>query len=79
MNLFPNPATDLVTLQLNNDIHSGQVKIEIFENTGRLLFETAQTVSDDETTLSVSELKAGYYLVKITQGDYSSVKALYKK
>ena len=80
MSIYPNPANDVVTLQLGDLFQSGAVKIQLLENTGRLISENNyQLGSGNEVMIPVSQLNAGQYLIKITDGEHSAVKALYKK
>lgn len=56
-NVFPNPATDNVTLQIDQQIHQG----EIYDMTGRM----AQTIQPTSKTINVSQLAPGQYVIKV--------------
>jgi hypothetical protein len=58
--LFPNPATDRVTLSLTSTVFSS---IEIFNSLGALVHSS--TVLGSQTSIDVSVFPAGYYVVRI--------------
>ncbi|MES2556599.1 MAG: T9SS type A sorting domain-containing protein [Bacteroidota bacterium] len=57
--LYPNPATDLVTLQTAGDLVIEQV--ELLNNNGQVI----RTISGAASTISTSDLAAGSYFVRI--------------
>lgn len=64
--VYPNPATDLVTIDLNFD-QKTDTKIELFDVVGQRL----ELISDfggneDQITFNVGELPHGLYLIKVT-------------
>ena len=67
--IFPNPATDYVTVE-GNDVKS----IEIYSLAGALV-----AVEKGETTLNVSNLAKGTYLVKVTTADGVKVEKMIKR
>ena len=75
VNIFPNPTTSSFNLQV---LTAGkeQVKVRIMDIQGRL-FKTI-TVSPYQQTTFGSELKAGTYVIEITQGKQKSVQQLVK-
>lgn len=77
--IFPNPATDQATIKLDDSFHSEKVRIQILESTGKLVYENMHTAESEVINLSVIDLKPGYYLLKISDGMYSTVKSLVKK
>jgi PKD repeat protein len=58
VNVFPNPATDNITVQANSNIK----QIYIYNVTGQLVIN--QTVNTKKITLSVSGLSTGVYSLK---------------
>jgi len=74
LNMYPNPAINLVTFQLNNPEVKGEFIVELFDITGRkIIFRSLGQFSDqDLKELNVSSLKAGIYLVKVKVGSFSS-------
>jgi beta-glucanase (GH16 family) len=76
LSVFPNPVGDNMIIKLNND-QSGNIKVQIMESTGRILSEYECT-SQNEFIIPVTQLNAGYYLIRITNGDNSVVKGMFK-
>jgi hypothetical protein len=68
INLFPNPAQDVVTIQLSN-ANTANGSIEIINMDGKVLrtFE----VNQSSTTIDIRELPAGLYFVKYITADIS--------
>jgi predicted peptidase len=69
LKLFPNPAKDVLNVQLNKDL-SGKVMINIFSDNGKLV-QTKTITKDgyDKTeTLDVSSLTSGYYILQVNGG-----------
>jgi hypothetical protein len=62
MNVFPNPADDLVTIQFDETTGSKNVHIFILDMAGKIAAE--QTSSGKETTINVQHLDPGTYFVK---------------
>jgi hypothetical protein len=59
--IYPNPATDKLHLQLPNLTQTQQAKI--YDAGGKLVF--TQSISTKTTTLDISNLKPGNYILKI--------------
>ncbi|MBL7932338.1 MAG: T9SS type A sorting domain-containing protein [Bacteroidia bacterium] len=73
ISLFPNPANNEVTLQLNN----GLVKqIEILDITGRLVAK--QESSLDSTVINIQQLAVGTYYLKVKSGSNTEMIKLIK-
>lgn len=60
--LYPNPATDMVTIQAN-DLKIE--RIELLNNNGQVI----RTLSSTTSTISTSDLAAGSYIVRITHAN----------
>jgi hypothetical protein len=60
--LFPNPASDKVTLKM--DASNDLLSIHLFDLQGRLI-ETKFEKNQDEINFGISHLKAGSYLVLV--------------
>ena len=71
MNVFPNPADDLVTIQFNETTGSESMHVFILDMTGKIAFE--QTSSGKETTINVQHLDPGTYFAKIINEDGRTV------
>ncbi len=60
INIFPNPTQDKLHLQLGNNSY---VKYELIDPVGNILF--SKQISDQNTTLNVSEFASGIYLIRV--------------
>lgn len=61
--MFPNPSTDLITLEMNED----QIfSIEIYDQLGKLVFETVEVQS--KLQVDVSEFNEGVYFIRFNGG-----------
>lgn len=63
--VFPNPATAIITLQLNNQKLLTRNAYTIYNTMGRPVAEGLSTGN----TISVKELSAGVYFIKLRQGE----------
>lgn len=71
-NMFPNPANETVTIELDR-VSSGVVQIHGID--GRLI-KTESWTSDAKMKLDVSDLKSGIYLIKVLVGSMSKTQRL---
>ncbi|HEY3385999.1 MAG TPA: T9SS type A sorting domain-containing protein, partial [Saprospiraceae bacterium] len=66
--IYPNPATDLVTVALTSD-QVIKANISLLSIEGKLLFaETFDVIGSDYLHINTSTLPAGVYLVKVNSG-----------
>ena len=63
---FPNPATDYLTLQINEFIHAG-LSYYLFDIQGRLLI--SERISDSHTSIFMGDLVPAIYFVRVIQGN----------
>ena len=68
LDLFPNPATDEITLTLKNTAANQTAQIELFTINGTLV-KQMRTNTLENTTISVSDLTAGMYLLQVRTND----------
>ncbi|WP_298520701.1 T9SS type A sorting domain-containing protein [uncultured Kordia sp.] len=73
LSLYPNPASDIVKIQLPNGIQD--IEIEVFDNTGKVI--DMQLSADN--TIDVSNIASGLYLINITSNDIKTTKKLIVK
>ena len=73
--LYPNPATDNVTVESAGGVISS---VELYDVMGRLLLRR-ENVGASSCTFDVNILKSGYYFVRITADTSSSVLMLVRK
>ena len=70
--MFPNPAKDVLNIQLNN---ISNANLSIYDIQGKLIVE--QSVSQEQNLeLNVSDLQSGMYFVKLNTGTKELVKKL---
>ena len=72
LQIYPNPAQDLVTISFNSDNNNNEVSI--YNISGKLLFQ--QTESGKKRTIDVSFLEKGIYILQIKNKEYSINKQL---
>lgn len=72
--IYPNPATDVFSLNLNERFNANNVKVTVTDMTGK----TIKTFGA-EKNYTISDLAAGVYVVKITDGKNTISKKLVKK
>lgn len=73
MNIFPNPASTAITLSAP-ETNSAPIRISINDITGRTLLST--TSNTTQTTIDVSEIKAGLYFIHTSQGSNTTVQKI---
>ncbi|MNL84085.1 hypothetical protein D3C87_2119340 [compost metagenome] len=77
MIIYPNPTTDLLTLEVDDMSQIRQIQLN--DVMGKILYNKAKTgVQNLSAHLDVKDLSAGIYLVRITSetGTISSLKIL---
>ena len=71
MSLAPNPASNLVTLQIEGSENSFESKISVLDNTGRLISKFDHTIIKGDSNIEIStiNMQSGNYLVKVQSAD----------
>lgn len=64
MLVYPNPANNLFRIEFNNGI-SGNVTVEIFDFSGKLMASKSATHQQGKHTYHVKGLRSGIYMIKI--------------
>ena len=75
--MFPNPATDKVTIRIGQLAAKGNVRAELRDVTGKLV--KSININKEETDVDVSEIAPGAYLLNIFSGESSKSIELIKK
>jgi hypothetical protein len=76
VNLYPNPASEEVTLSFNN-MDEGTYVITFFDFLGKqIMLEQTQITNNTAVSLNVQDLSSGNYLVKIVHSDSGKVSPL---
>jgi extracellular elastinolytic metalloproteinase len=77
--LFPNPAGDFVTLQLDGDYSSEQFEIMLFDISGRAVWRGAWVPGVDFVSIPLTGLSTGFYTVMLSSAQQSiSLKLIHK-
>jgi alpha-tubulin suppressor-like RCC1 family protein len=79
LTLFPNPAHDNLTLNIN-DSHTGKMIVQVINGSGQLIktYTLSKEGQNSSTTLNVSDLPSGAYFIRIRIGDWFVVKKILK-
>ncbi len=68
--MYPNPANELVTVELGDDIQD--INIQMYDVSGQLVY-TQSNISDHKTTIDISQFERGIYLIEFSYGDNNKV------
>ncbi|HXR81009.1 MAG TPA: T9SS type A sorting domain-containing protein, partial [Saprospiraceae bacterium] len=65
--VYPNPATDNISVKLEFEKPYDNVKIRLMDNLGRMVYqkELTQTVTNHIQSIRTSEFAAGNYLLQV--------------
>ena len=74
--LYPNPITNLLTIEIAQEFVEGSI-IHLYDISGKLILKNK--VEDSIYTLNLKNLKAGVYLVRVTNGNNNVVKRIIKQ
>ena len=75
LNLFPNPVSDQITIQLNEKNHD-IIKIEIFSSVGKRLLETSIARGNDSFSLNLSSLDNGLHYIYISNKNKAQIEKI---
>ena len=65
INIFPNPATNVLNININTDVLQGNVIVTLFSVNGSVV-STQQANANGQVRVDISNVKAGNYLVRIS-------------
>lgn len=74
-NLFPNPANDVVYVSLKED-NKLNLKFELLDLNGRVILRDNLANSNNNYSINTSELKSGFYIIKVYNGNLFDSKML---
>ncbi|TND08221.1 MAG: hypothetical protein FD123_2476 [Bacteroidetes bacterium] len=77
VNIYPVPASDLITVQLHQEIEQA-VTVELYTTTGQLIERRVITRGNTQAQIDLSGLDAGIYLVKVVDSGSAVVKQIVK-
>ena len=67
LQLYPNPATNELNIQLQDS--TTNYKVAIYNTLGSMVFESNDQLSDNNNNINVSQLNSGIYFVKIIDNE----------
>ncbi len=76
--LYPNPAQTEVTIKLGSLINDSDIRIEIYSLMGERVY-SEQLPARNSYMLSLADLQAGVYVVRVHQGNTVAVERLIKR
>jgi hypothetical protein len=77
---YPNPVTDILTLEILDGMVDGKATAELFDLTGKKVFQTRIDFAFSKAELNIAEIYKGLYLLKVTTdtGSYKSIRVIVK-
>ncbi len=66
VNLFPNPATDFVTIEIIDKYNQGNLKLEILNSIGQVVASKSIENSNEKVIMDVNNFSKGIYLVRVS-------------
>lgn len=76
VNLFPNPATNYVTVEVYNKYNAENMKLEILNSLGQVVSERAIYGQSEKVMMDVTSLSKGMYFVRISSNKMNMTKKL---
>jgi GH25 family lysozyme M1 (1,4-beta-N-acetylmuramidase) len=76
-NLYPNPATELITLENNATDLNQEMTLSVYNMQGRLVIQ--QTLKQQKTEINISDYTSGIYILKIQTSDGIETKKFIKR
>lgn len=64
INIFPNPAKDVLNITINTEAISGQLNLTLFNAQGQVVRQQVSNV-DGKASLNISDLLAGFYTLRL--------------
>ena len=77
-NIAPVPASDIINISFDS-IGNDQISIEVYDLLGRQNISTISNVINGKTSLNISGLTRGIYVLKVISGTTTSVKRFIKE
>ena len=67
MSVFPNPSSDMITISFDQ-ADAATANVTLFDLSGRMVSNEVLTLDGAQVILSVNQLPAGVYTLKVTMG-----------
>ena len=81
LKIYPNPVINNFQLQINNDL-TGQVSIQVYSMSGALQKQVSlnkREIGSVRYSLSIGQLAAGNYIIKVTMNNWTDSKLISKQ
>ena len=65
-NIFPNPASNFITIQLNERIVAKSFSVQLFDVMGREVYSSNKLNSNNSFQIETSSFAKGVYFAKLT-------------
>jgi len=81
LNIYPNPIVNSFQLQINNEL-TGTVAVQVYDMQGRVQKQFSLSKTDagaSQFYLSIGELAAANYIIKVTMSDWTQSKQIIKQ
>lgn len=75
VNLYPNPSSNIVNIQLNNEI-TGDVSLKIYNSLGEQLSSEMANPENNLHSIDIAGFQKGFYYVVISNNKYHIIKKL---
>ena len=66
VNLYPNPASDFVTIEIFDKFNTGNLKLEILNSIGQVVYTQNVTNANQKVVMDINNFSKGLYLVRIS-------------
>jgi hypothetical protein len=77
MKIYPNPADDRITIEIKSQILAKSSLLSVYDIEGRLMF--AEPIIQRSTSIDISQLARGVYILKLTDNSGSEVSRFVKE
>ncbi|MFT5511945.1 MAG: hypothetical protein ACI8SE_000339 [Bacteroidia bacterium] len=74
--VFPNPASDEVTIEWNLTSGDNKREVTVYDINGRVVLTESATANVFTQSLNIKSLEAGMYMVKVSNGEFTSTQKL---
>lgn len=75
MNIYPNPANDVVNIPYEG-LEANDGQIALLDVTGKTLSQVAIQQKEDNITFDVTNFSDGFYYIRVTSGNRNTTRKL---
>ena len=70
--LYPNPASDIITINVINKMNGSNVDVQIFDLSGKIILNESFSAIENRNHININtqSIKSGIYFIKINSGNY---------